>query len=144
MVDVVRTPIGPDAHLPKRRTLDERLIARWPGVYAALSRAVNRLPPRSRLRRALIRRATLSGWAIWARGDFELMLVRYAPDYRWEAAPELLPIGMRDVYERHDGLREVAADLREAWEQFEVTPVEIFDAGNPDRGPRPGPCARPR
>jgi hypothetical protein len=68
----VRTPIGPDARLPTRRTLDERLFVRWPGAYAALSRAVNRLSPRSRLRRALVRRATLSAWASWARDDLDV------------------------------------------------------------------------
>src|SRR5207248_10384688 len=62
-----RTPIVPDARLPTRRTLDERLFVRWPGAYAAFSRASLLLPPRSRLRRALLRRATLSGWAAWAR-----------------------------------------------------------------------------
>jgi ketosteroid isomerase-like protein len=35
------------------------------------------------------------------------------------------------VYEAHAGLRELAADLLEAWERFEVTPCEIVDAGNP-------------
>jgi ketosteroid isomerase-like protein len=78
-----------------------------------------------------VRRTTPSRWAIWARGDFELMLVRYAPDYRWETADELRPLGMRSVYEGHAGLREMAADMHEAWERMEVTPLEVIDAGNP-------------
>jgi ketosteroid isomerase-like protein len=130
MAGAVRTPIGPDARLPTRRSLDERLYVRWPGIYAALSRAVLRLPPRSRLRRALLRRAVLSGWASWARGDLDLNLVGYAPDCHLEPFRELLAVGMRSSYEGHAGRRELAADVREAWERMDLIPQEIIDAGN--------------
>src|SRR5438132_3391838 len=130
MARVVRTPIGPDARLPTRRPLDERLYVRWPGAYAA-SRAVLLLPPRSRLRRALLRRSALSGWAAWARGDLDLMLVRYAPDVRLEPLHEIVAAGMRNSYHGHAGLREVTADWREAWERMDLFPQEIIDAGNP-------------
>src|SRR5215208_2044197 len=76
MADVARTAIGPDARLPTRRTLEERLVVRWPGVYAALARAVQGLPPRSRLRRTLLARNALSGWGAWVRGDLDLCVVR--------------------------------------------------------------------
>jgi ketosteroid isomerase-like protein len=130
MAGVVRTPIGPDSRLPTRRSLDERLIVRWPGAFAALSRAASRLPPRSRLRRALLRRSVLSGWAAWARWDLDLMLVRYAPDYRFEPLHEIVAAGMRNSYHGHAGFREVAADWREAWERMDTFPEEIIDAGN--------------
>jgi ketosteroid isomerase-like protein len=131
MAGVVRTPIGPDARLPSRRTLDERLFVRWPGAYAAFARALLRLPARSRLRRALLRRSVLSGWAAWARGDLDLMLVRYAPDVRFEPLHEIVAAGMRDSYHGHAGMREVAADMLEAWERMDTFPQEIIDAGNP-------------
>ena len=131
MVGVVRTPISPDARRPTRRTLDERLFIRWPGAYGALARVGNRLSPRSRLRRAGLRRAALSGWAAWARGDLDLMLVRYAPDCKVEAYRALIAAGMPSSYEGHGGLRDLFADLREAWERMELIPQEIVDAGNP-------------
>jgi ketosteroid isomerase-like protein len=131
MAEVVRTPIGPDARLPTRRTVDERLFVRWPGSFAALSRAVNRLPPRSRLRRALLRRAVLSGWAAWARDDLDLNLVQHAPDCHLETVREWTAAGMRGSYEGHAGRREIAADWREAWERMDFIPQEIIDAGNP-------------
>jgi ketosteroid isomerase-like protein len=130
MADVVRTRIGPDARLPTRRTLDERLFVRWPGVYAELSRAVLRLPPRSRVRRAVLRRNVLSGWAAWARGDLDLMLVRYARNCNVKLMRELVAAGMRDSYDGHAGAREVAADLREAWEGLDLVPQEIVDGGD--------------
>src|SRR2546423_413042 len=125
MAGAVRTPVDADVRLPTRRTLDERLIVRWPAVYAAFSRAVLLLPPRSRLRRSVLRRAALSGWAAWARGDLDLMLVRYAPDCDVEVLRELVAIGMRKVYHGHAGLREAAADWREAWERMDLRPQEI-------------------
>jgi hypothetical protein len=131
MAGAVRTPIGPDASLPERRTLDERFYLRWPSLYARLSRAVLSLPPRSRLRRALLRRTTLSGWGAWARGDLELTLLRYAPRYELEPPREFLAVGIRSSYKGPAGVREWAADMRDAWEQIKVRPLEIVDAGNP-------------
>jgi ketosteroid isomerase-like protein len=131
MADAARTPIGPDARLPTRRTLDEQLFVRWPGMFAALSRAGSLLPPRSRLRRALVRRSVMSGWAAWTREDLDLMLVRYAPHYQLEIPREWVAAGMRSTYWGHAGAREWAADMREAWERIDATPEEIVDAGNP-------------
>jgi hypothetical protein len=130
MAEVVRTTIGPDARLPTRRTLEERLMVRWPGGWTALARALQLLPPRSRLRRALLRRNALSGWGAWVRGDLDLCVVRFAPDYHYDAPPEWLIAGMASVYRGHPGLREWSADLREAWEFLDHTPLEVVDAGD--------------
>ena len=130
MAEAVRTAIGSDARLPTRRTLDERFVVRWPGAWAALSRALNRLPPRSRLRRALLRQSALSGWGAWVRGDLDLCLVRFAPDYHYDPPREWLIAGMPSVYCGHAGLRQWAADLHEAWEFLDHTPLELVDAGD--------------
>ena len=105
-------------------------MVRWPGVWKVLSQAVNRLPPRSRLRRALLRRNALSGWGAWVRGDLDLCVVRFAPDWHYDAPPEWLIAGMASVYRGHTGLREWFAELREAWEILDHTPLEIVDAGH--------------
>jgi len=126
----VRTPVGPDAHLPTRRTLEERLMVRWPGRWAALSHALQRLPPRSRIRRALVLRNALSGWGAWVRGDLDLCLVRFASDYRYSPPREWLIPGMPTAYQGHAGLRQWAADLHEAWEFVDHTPLEVVDAGD--------------
>jgi uncharacterized protein len=131
MADAVRTPTGPDAPLPMRRPFEDRLFARWPGAWAALGRAAELLPPRSRLRRALVRRTLVSGWEAFARGDLDLILVRYAPDCHLEPPPEWTAAGMRSSYRGHAGWREWAADWFEAWERMELTSLDIVDAGNP-------------
>ena len=130
MTKAVRTEIGPDARLPMRRTPADRLIARWPGTFAALSRASQRLPPRSRLRRALVRSNALSGWGAWVRGDLDLCVVRFTPDYHYAPPREWLIPGMPTVYRGHAGLRQWAADLHEAWEFLDHTPVELVDGGS--------------
>ena len=83
------------------------------------------------LRRALLRRAVLSGWAAWARGDLDLMLVRWAPDCQLELLPELMAAGMRGIYHGHAGVRELAADWTDTWERMDLIPEEIVDARNP-------------
>jgi hypothetical protein len=130
MAGAVRTPIGPDARLPARRTLDERFYLRWPRLYAALSRAVLSLPPRSRLRRALLRRSMLSGWSAFARWDLDLTLLRFAPGYELEPLRGWRALGIRDSYKGRTGVHEWAADMRDAWEHMEVRPLEIVDAGD--------------
>jgi ketosteroid isomerase-like protein len=130
MADPVRTPIGPDARLPTRRTLDEQFIVRWPGAFAALSRAFSRVPPRSRIRRAVLRRNALSGWGAWVRGDLDLCLVRFSPDFHYDAPREWLIAGMPEVYRGHAGFRQWSADLREAWEFIDHTPLEVVDRGD--------------
>ena len=129
MAEAVRTAIGPDARLPMRRTLVDRLFARWPGTFAALSRAGQHLPPRSRLRRALVRGSALSGWGAWVRGDLDLCSVRFAPDYHYDPPREWLIAGMPTVYRGHAGLRQWAADLHEAWEFLDHAPLELVDGG---------------
>lgn len=131
MAEVVRIPVSPDARLPAHRTLDERFCVRWPSLYAPLSRAALSLPPRSRLRRAVLRRSMLSGYGAWARGDLDLTLLRYAPGYELEPLHEFLAVGIRSSYKGRAGVREWAADMHDAWEQMEVRPFEIVDAGNP-------------
>jgi hypothetical protein len=130
MADVVRTAIGPDARLRMRRSLDERLFVRWPRASVALSLALFRLPPRSRLRRALLRRVALSGWSAWTRGDLDLMLVRFAPNCQFESPSEYVSAGMRDSYSGHAGAREQAAELHDSWEQMDITPLELIDVGD--------------
>ena len=128
--EFVRTQIRPGSRLSVRRTLDERLMVRWPAAWAAGSRAVQALPPRSRLRSALLRRNALSGWRAWVRGDLELCLVRFAPDYRYDPPSAWLIPGMPSVYHGHAGLRQWAADLHEAWEFVDHMPLELVDAGD--------------
>ena len=131
MAGAVRTSIDPNAGLPAGRTLDERLIVRWPGGYAAVSRVLLRLPPRSRLRKELLKRTTLSAWGAWAREDLDLTLARYAPDFQLEPPREFVAAGIESSYTGDAGVRKWAADMHDAWERMDIRPLAIVDAGNP-------------
>jgi ketosteroid isomerase-like protein len=126
----VRTPVGIDTRRRGGRSVDERFFVRWPAVWRAVARLVQRLPQRARLRRVLLRRAVLTGMAAFARWDLELMLVLYAPECQLEMPPEFVNTGMRSVYEGHRGLRDLSADLREAFDEMAREPREIVDAGD--------------
>lgn len=116
-------------------------MVRWPSAYAALARAIQLLPPRSRVRRALLRHNALSGWRAWVRGDLDLMVVRFAPDFHYDPPPEWLIAGMPTVYRGHAGIREWSADLREAWEFLDHTPPRsLTPATRPPSSARSG-CA---
>jgi len=105
-------------------------MVRWPSAWASLSRVFQVLPPRSRLRRALLRRNALSGWGAWVRGDLDLCLVRFASDYDYDPPGEWLLPGMPTAYRGHEGLHQWAADLHEAWEFLDHTPLEVVDTGD--------------
>jgi ketosteroid isomerase-like protein len=130
VAEVVRTAFGSDVRLRTRRSLDERLMVRWPGAWQTFAHTLLLLPPRSRLRRALLRRAVVSGWSAWSRGDLDLMLVRFARDYQYETLSEFVAAGLRSSYAGHAGAREFTVDLSEAFDQMDLTPLEILDAGN--------------
>jgi ketosteroid isomerase-like protein len=129
MRDVVATRVQYSG--PRRsRNLEERLMVRFSGVYRALSALVLRqLSPRSRLRRALLRRALVSGWAAYYRRDFELMLVRYAPDVEFEFDPGMQTLGLGGKFRGHKGMVEALDKLAEVW-SFELEPAYIVDLGD--------------
>jgi hypothetical protein len=58
------------------------------------------------------------------------MLLLYTPDARIEMPPEFVEAGMREVYEGQTGLRELSADLHDAFEMMLRRPQEIVDAGD--------------
>ena len=82
------------------------------------------------MRRALLRRAVLSGWDAISRQDFDLMLVRYAPDVELETAPDFEALGLGGTFRGHDGLRRVDQAFREAWERWEFRPATVLDLGD--------------
>ena len=130
MAKAVRTTIDPGKRLRTRRTVDERLAVRWPQLYVRAALAFERMSPRSRIRRYFLCRSVHSAWGAWARGDLDLVLVRYAPDALLDAVPNMIAAGMARTYEGHEGIRRLSADWREAWEEISVVPLEVLDFGD--------------
>jgi hypothetical protein len=76
-VGMVRQPMA--VATQSRRRLEERLGLRFPGVMAFLTRLLWRLPRRSRLRQAVLRRLVQLGHEALNRGDLEVAFARYDP-----------------------------------------------------------------
>jgi hypothetical protein len=94
---------------------------RFPSLFRRSAALVQRrLSPRSRLKRALLRRGLVSGWAAHNRRDFKLMLVRYAPDVEFELARSIQPLGLGGIYHGHVSVVEALGKMAEAWDYTEL------------------------
>ena len=107
-------------------------MVRFPGLYRRLAALAQRRlsDPGSRLRRALLRRANISGWAAFNRRDFELMLVRYAPEVEFEFDPGEQTLGLSGTFRGHEAMAVALGELVEGWSQFELEPAYILDLGD--------------
>jgi hypothetical protein len=131
MRDVVVTRVERSGPPRRERDLVERLMVRFPDAYRHLAAWVFlRLSPRSRVRRALLRRSLISAWDAFYRRDFELILVRYAPDVEYEFGPGLQTLGLGGVFRGHEGMLEAFGKQAEAWESWELEPSYIVDLGD--------------
>jgi ketosteroid isomerase-like protein len=104
---------------------------RFPSLFRRSAALVQRrLSPRSRLKRALLRRGLVSGWAAHNRRDFKLMLVRYAPDVEFELARSIQPLGLGGIYHGHASVVEALGKMAEAWDYTELEPAYVLDLGD--------------
>lgn len=105
-------------------------MVRFPTLYQRLSALLLRLlSPGSRLRRAILRRTFISGWAAFNRRDFKLMLVRYAPDVEFEFDPGQQELDLGGIFRGHEGILDGLGQLAEGLDmRFE--PAYILDLGD--------------
>ena len=106
-------------------------MVRFPTLYRrAAALAFRWLSPRSRVRRAMMCRAVVSGWdAAWRR-DYELMLVRYAPDVEIQYDPDFEAVGLGGTFQGHDGVVRFLESWGEPWEGWELLPAAVLDLGD--------------
>ena len=104
-------------------------MVRFPSLYRRLVPRVFRLSPRSRVRRLLLRRAVDSGWASFARRDFELNFLYFAPDTEFEFPPAMQALGVPASFRGHEGRAEGMNDLFEVW-GTELEPLYVLDLGD--------------
>jgi ketosteroid isomerase-like protein len=130
MRDVVVTRVQHSGPPRRSRNFEERLMVRFPSLFRQQAALLQRRPnPRSRLRRAFLRRAVVSGWAAFSRRDFELMLVRYAPDVEVESFPGMQTLDIAGTFRGHVGWLEAYGKLADAWDLMETDPTYILDLG---------------
>jgi len=77
----------------------------------------------------MLRREVLSGWAAFSRRDWELMLVRYAPDVMFEFALGQQTLGPDGTFRGHAGMVAGLSQLEEAWDSIGLDPAATVDLG---------------
>ena len=121
----VRIPLVPETR--RHRTLEERVLVRFPGLARRLSAALARLPQHSRLRRAMLVRSARQAFAALNRRDFDVVFIGLHPELVYHPRadePDPSPHVGRDAYERLTyGFFESFAEVT-----FEVP--ELIDAGD--------------
>jgi SnoaL-like domain len=120
----------PSGRVSQRRSLDERLFARFPGLYRRFADAWMRLPPRSRLRRWFLRRFVVRACAAANRRDFDLLVLGVDPGVEHHPAENLLPLDWDAVAHGQDGYQQVWHKMMEAFDDFRAEPAEILDLGD--------------
>ena len=104
-------------------------MVRFPGVFRRVAALVFQLSPRSRLRRAVLRRAFLSGWASFVRRDFEVNVLYFAADAEFEFPPGMQTLGLDDSFRGHEGRIEAIDKLFEVFGS-ELEPAYMLDLGD--------------
>jgi ketosteroid isomerase-like protein len=120
----------PDRDPRRRRTAEEQALARSPKLYEFMGRRIGSLDPGSALRKRLIAREVLSGWAASTRRDYELMLVRYAPDFVWEVNPELVTLGFPARIDGKDDFIRALEEFADVWSDWQFRLNFLIDLGD--------------
>jgi ketosteroid isomerase-like protein len=108
--------------------LEERLAQRFPAALAWFARLVWRLPPRSRLRKAVVRRASTLGLDAANRKDYGAMFVPYHADCESIFPRQLATLGdsgTRGIEQRIDFEKR----WRGEWGEFRYVPDVVMDLG---------------
>jgi ketosteroid isomerase-like protein len=116
--------ISPELETRRHRSLDERIVVRFP----SLARWWARLPPHSRLRRAMLVRLVRQGYASANRRDFDMTIRGYDPDYEYHPVVNLPDSD--PVYYGHDGFHKFWGQLLEAFGDVRLDPKELLDLGD--------------
>ena len=125
-VEIVRQPIRISEW--SRRRLEERIAVRFPNLAVAGTRALLRLPARSRVRRRLLSRTVRLANEAGNRGDYEVSFLLFHPDLEMVAPAGTVVLGA--FPERIQGRREriqFERSWRGDWGEFRYEPDELID-----------------
>ena len=118
----------------RQRTLDERIIVRFPALVWVIRSAWSRLPPRSRLRRALVSRIMRQGSEAANRRDFDLLFVFFDPEIelKFDESPVdgFVPPDLRGMNCGHEAYRRVWEAMIETMEDFRIELDDVIDFGD--------------
>lgn len=118
----------------RRRTLDERVLVRFPGLARRLLHLWSRLPQESRLRRRMLVRGVVQGYCAGNRRDFAVLLMGVDPEIDYlavSAGPAGVAVPDLVGHQHgHTGYRNAWRAMLEAFEDFTLEPEELLDLGD--------------
>ena len=121
----VRIPLVPETR--EHRSLDERILVRFPALARLLGAAWARLPHNSRLRRAMLARSVRRGYAALNRRDFAFVFTSLDPEMVYHPRadePDPSPHVGRDAHER------LAYGFFDSFSEVTFEVLEVIDAGD--------------
>jgi len=125
-VEAVRQPIRISDG--RHRRLEEWIAMRFPNLAVAGTRAVLRLPARSRVRRLFLSRTARLATEAGNRGDYEVSFLLFHPDMEFLAPADTVVLGA--FPERLQGRREriqFERSWRGDWVGLRYEPTELID-----------------
>ncbi len=128
-VESVRKPLR--VRERSRRTLDQRLFLRFPRLAVAPLGLILKLPPRSRVRQAVLWRATRLALEAYNRRDMDAVGIGYHPEFEYLPARSWVEAGLLEpCYRGLEGHKRYVASTAEVFgAEVYVKPVELIDAG---------------
>jgi ketosteroid isomerase-like protein len=106
------------------------MYLRFPSAVTYLIRMVLRLPPGSRLRGAVLRRALQTGFDAINRGDFESSFLLYDPQVVFITPRPLVDIGFDREYRGREARHEFQRRWTAEWGEMLFQPDEVLDFGD--------------
>jgi ketosteroid isomerase-like protein len=130
MPDVVRRPLT--VRPSSQRTLDQRIAIRFPRLGAANARLFARLPPRSRIRQALLGRAVRLAIEAYNRRDLLAVSASFHPDLEYYPYREFVEAGLAEpCYRGPAGYRAYIEATYDVWgTDVRLYPTELIDLGD--------------
>ena len=126
-----RYPISlPSERTARRRSLDERLLVRFPALFRVVGDLWMRRPPGAPLRRLLLTRLMQRGYAAGYRRDFEVLSAGLDPEIEYRGPPQLLAPDLDAVMYGRDGYIQVWRHWLDAFEDIRFEPEELLDFGD--------------
>jgi ketosteroid isomerase-like protein len=129
-LEIVRKPLR--VRRQSSRTLDQRLLLRFPRLVAAYARLVGRLPPTSRFRQAVVSRSFRLATEALNRRDLDAALIAYDRDREHHPPREFVEAGFAEpCYRGPVGFRKYMSEWSEVWGgDLRVEPTELIDMGD--------------
>ena len=127
---IVRKPLR--VRERSRRTLDQRLLLRFPSLAAAWFRLIGRLPPSSRLRQAALWRGIRIGLEAYNRRDLAVVAAGFHPELEYYPYREFVEAGLAEpCYHGPSGYRAYIESTYEVWGAgVQLHPTELIDLGD--------------